>query len=201
MYVEDLIIQVAESDRAYKMEADDYEFVSSVAHQVKSGKALTSRQAFAITKVLGKYAVDAEKLVGLTPRDFSACLASKMFRKELRVTVQKRTEARYLGDNLVGFTYQYQKELAEEASRLRAVWRNGVQVVGVTSKNVEGLISLFGQYRFEIDEQLEEYLALCLSSKNQDSHFISDGDAVVINVCDSETISNFLLHVVGARLI
>jgi hypothetical protein len=101
----------------------------------------------------------------------------------------------------VGFTYQYKNEIAQDALALRATWRGGVQIVSVSIRNLESLIHFLGVHRFEIDTNLEEYLALCLASKKQQSHFITNGDGAVFNICDSETLSNFVLHVLGGERI
>jgi hypothetical protein len=128
-------------------------------------------------------------------------LDSSLWKTPPRVTVQKRNEARYLGDNLVAISYQTKQEITQDVTRLRAIWRNGVQVIGVNGKNIDSLVEFLGFHRFEIDDRLEEYLALCLSSREQTSHFVADGESVVCNVCDSDTLSMFLLHVVGAERI
>ncbi len=202
MYVDDLICTVARSTKAYKLNSDDYTFVMSLSSQIEDGKTLTSRQAFAIRKVLSKYTNDAGMIVdSITPMEWKACLDINLWKVEPRVTVQKRNEARYLGDNLVGLSYQYARDLAQDITRLRAHWRNGVQIVPVNRQSLDELIDLLGTYRFERDAALDEYLALCMSSKDQMSHFILDGESVVCNVCDSDTLSMFLLHVAGAQRI
>lgn len=199
--MEDLISEVANAHTSSKLEAVDYEFVSSIAHQIAVGKSLTTRQAYAIRTALRKYTPHASDYSKQTPAQFREILDANQWRGELRVTVQKRNEARYLGDNIVAISYQAKQEAIQEAKRLRAVWRDGIQIITVSRSNIEAVIDFIGTHRFEIDDELESYLALCMASKGQMSHLVYDQGSVVCNVTDSETLSLFLMHAVGAQRI
>lgn len=201
MYIEDLIHQFARSPKLFEIVSPDSEFIQSIDYQILEGKSLTSRQAYAIIKVMRKYTDCATVYVKLPSDVFEQILNARLWKTEPRVTVQKRNEARYLGDNLIAVSYHTRQEINSAATALRAVWRDGVQVISINSANIEKVIEFIGAHGFEIDDTLEQYLALCLSSKKQTTHFVADADSVVCNVCDNDVISMFLLHVVGAQLI
>ncbi len=201
MFIDELLKNLFHSQTLSSFD-DDVHFINSVGFQVSEGKTLTTRQAYAATSVLRKKAAKFAAILNMDKDGFLAIVNSGAWKNEPRVTVQKRNEARYLGDNLVALSYHPTTELRSDLSRISGSVRQGVMVVSVLNNTkLEALIEVLGTYGFEIDEELEKYLPLCMSSKGQRSHFVADGDSVVCNVCDSETLSAFLLHVVGAQRI
>lgn len=204
MYMEDSIAALVGGATPLSkiIEATDYAFLASLAYRIAQRETLTTRQAFAAKKVLGRYTKTiSEYIPTMTSGKWQETLERCQWRTPHRATVQKRNEARYLGDNLVALSYHYAEDIATDARNLRVQWRGDVEVVGVTSANLDAVIDLIGKYRLEIDTDLENYLALCLGSRRAVSHLVSDGDNLVCNVCDSESLAMFLVHVVGAQRI
>lgn len=203
MFIDDLLKNLYHSMPSTSQLFDsDAEFISSVGFQASQGKTLTTRQAYAATNVLRKKAAKFSEMVHMEKDVFLAITNSGAWKNEPRVVVQKRNEARYLGDNLVALSFHPTAELRTDLTRVGGPVRQGVTIISVANnKKLEALIEVLGSHGFEIDEELEQYLALCMSSKGQRSHFVADGESVVCNVCDSETLSAFLLHVVGAQRI
>ena len=54
---------------------------------------------------------------------------------------------------------------------------------------------------FDIDSTLEEYLAVCLESKDQISHVIAVQDGAAVNVCDDDLLAGFFLHLCNGERI
>ena len=196
MTLEDYITKIAET--GHLIDGVDYEFLSSIYVQLHSGRTLTTRQGYAICNVMKKIAYQPNfKQFNLDKTDLLNAISEKRWKTPLRVSVTKRKEARYLGDNIVALSLNSSPDIKTDLKPLKPFWYDDLYIITVTRTTIEPLIDFLGRYGLEIDQPLEDYLALCLGSKKQISHFIAVQDGAAINICDDELLANYVLHMCG----
>ncbi len=218
MYLEDYITTVADVllTKSYatlgtrsgtvflEAASKDWEFLSSIGNQIDMGRTLTTRQGAAIKKLFNRILADPEALQkkGVDIEAFKKTLASNNWKNPLRVSVQRRNEVRHLGDNIICLSGNLNEpEMRLSFKRFKGVWRDKMYIVLIDKSNLDKVIEFIGRWDFEIDRATEEYLALCLSSVKEISHFICSGNDVAVNVCDNVLLGHFIHHICGGEVI
>lgn len=199
MTVEDLLTAYVQNPASAGTKLEDSMFLYSIFEQMSEGRTLSTRQGYAATATLRHYLPESEKYFKIPRAAAEAILNKNEWRAPLRATVEKRNEVRYMGDNLLGFTYAARHDLATQMRALKGCWRDHVLYVGVTAQNLEIIVEIMGQHRFGYDTAVEEYLALCLGSRKQTSHAVMVGRDVVFSICDSDGLAQYVLDVLGAE--
>lgn len=180
---------------------NDYEFLFSIQDQLNNNRTLTTRQGAAIKRIFSKYDEADLLICGIIPKDFRDAITTNAWRNALRISVERRNEARYIGDNLIALSYNSSDADAKQlAKSLNARWSNKLHIVAVTRHNLDNLINFIGRFGLALDSSTEEYLALCMSSQKMVSHFVCIDDGVAVNITDDELLSSFVITCGGEVL-
>lgn len=200
MDLEDYIEKFAAT--AHLIGTKHVEFIISIYDQISCGRTLTTRQGYAACAMMRELARQPDfKRFGIDKKAMLAAIDGKKWKTPLRISKERRKEVRYLGDNIVAISAPITPDMKIELRNTKAVWRDEMYIVTVTRNTLTYLIEFIGKYGLEMDSEVEKYLALCLGSKKQVSHFIAVQDGAAINVCDDEALANFVLHICkGKRL-
>ena len=191
-YLEDYVLETEfpETERSR-----DAVFLKSIGYQILHGHVLTMRQTAAVRTIFSKMLQNGS----IVSRDLAHAVDENRWRTTPRVSTERRREARYLGSNHILISGAVgDPNMNKALNKMHTIFRNKMAVVSVSRHNIDELISFLGKYEFEIDRELEDYLALCLGSKNKISHFIAVEDDFAINVCDDEALVIYLRYHCGA---
>ena len=221
MFVEDVIIDLngrilidRDSVAAY-LRSDTWSrnFIKSLANTVEHGRPLSTEQGRVFLNVLRKVRTHAP-FTGV-----EEVLETPKFRQEPYQSTFIPKEARYLGDNLIGFRCKRIAEIVRDIRELvklgqECSWLNNhdpvefnhyakMWIVPVNKENFKAILNLIAEYDFDIDDELAEYLALCDSSKGEISTFVYDLQSckIVANICDNGVLSAWVAHVIYGELI
>lgn len=198
LYIEDIIDLVVTKLNQLKLsgiEYPDQNFLQSIYTQMTSKRGLTTRQAFAVKSILKK---NADLIRPFIP-NFDHIIHNNQWRDELRTVVEKRSEARYLGDNMLAFSFTPKEEISRDFAYFKGSFRDGLNLIPVTSRNYAKVINFIGKYNFEIDEITEEFLVLCDNSENMETEIVRNGNDIICNVCNNDALACYLLDIVGAE--
>lgn len=202
MYIEDYIAYFAQN--CSKLGEREYEFLYSLYSQIEMGRTLTTRQGYAAIKMLKAISTrpNFKKDFTVNKSDLKEAIENKRWKSDLRVSVERRREARYIGDNIVALSFPAIPEMRRAMKGLKAVWHeSGLYLVSVSKSNFDPLIEFLGVYGFDVNTELEEYLAVCMGSIKQVSHIIAVEDGAAINVCDDNLFADFVFHICGGERI
>ncbi len=195
MFIEDILRKAVYSGIMYDA------VLSSIMQQIEDGRQITTRQAFMVKSILRKNIPTLSLVMKVPESDVIQFLDDNQWRGELRTLVERRSEVRHLGSNLLGFSYSSKPEITSRMSILLPAYRNDLHIVHVTGFNINKVIDFIGAFAFEMDDATEQYLALCLSSSKSKSSIVMVDDQIgVANIADNEMMSCFMLEMIGARL-
>ena len=177
-------------------------FLQSISEQLEQDRTLTTRQTSTVITIIKKMFTDKSFPSSFRGDigDLMKAIKENRWRDTPRVSVERRREARYIGANHVLISgVSGIPKASTSLSKMRAMYRDKMAIVSVTRYNIDELITFLGNLEMEIDETLEEFLALCLGSKNKISHFIATGEDCAVNICDDETLAIFIRHFCDAE--
>ncbi len=203
-YLEEYVsLFITGSSKRIGMDNNDFEFLYSIMEQLERSRTLTTRQGAALKRIYSKYVNNKAVMNGLSiaADDLREAIKRDYWKTELRISIERRQEARYIGDNLIALSYAPKPEAKTMATNLKAVWRNKLHIVAVNRHTLDGIIDFIGRFGLEIDTSTEEYLALCLSSKKQISHFIATSGGVAVNVCDDDLLASYVQNACGGTVL
>ena len=200
MYIEDILDDIKVKDPYMgQLNPQDRTFLLSIIDQMSRGTMLTTRQGHVIVKILRNNLGYCEDITG--NHKIGTLLIKPEWRTPLKPSIQKRSEVRYIGLNLLAFSFTATNNMMLEMSKLKPRRRNGFSIVEVTADILEEIVRIITIYNFEIDQTTEDYLDLCARSKKSISNFIKVDDGCVIQVCDNRTLSVFCNQILGAQAI
>ena len=201
-HIEEYLHEILMKGRS--LEPDTVDFLYSIEDQLGMGRTLTTRQGHAVVAALRRLSRRPDfqnNYPNIPKEDFIASLNEKRWRNELRVAVERRREARYCGDNLIVASFPAFPEIKKDAKGCGFKYVDGYYATSIHGGNLTKIITFLGKHGFDIDSDLEEYLALCMGSKKQISHVIAVEDGAAVNVCDDDLFANFIMHVCGGERI
>jgi hypothetical protein len=204
MFIDDLINDMARSGFR-NLPAQERDFFQSIHLRIARDQPLTTRQCYKAKTVLNQYRelANAQRQNILCPSydltTFRATIDQGLWKNQPVVRTEKRSEARYLGDNIVALSYSPSADMTLYIPSLRQQRRGEVCVMAVTELTLDPLIDFLGRFGFEIDDDLERFLALCLDSRKAVSEMVMHEGALVGNIRDSETLAAFLQQIMGAE--
>jgi hypothetical protein len=176
----------------------DGDFAVSLTRRLEKGIPLTAKQAHYAKNMLVRYSGKTS----IDSQTWDEVLRSNKWVNPPIVRVEKRNEARFLGDNLVGLYVEMTARIRESLYDLQYIETiDDMFVIPVTRQNITNLVEFLVQFRVEVDSTLDEYLGLCLKSHNQTSYFVTHHDDILVNVKDDDLLAMTVIHMMhGERI-
>ena len=198
MFMEELVIKL--SDCNYVLEsARDRKFVVSIARRAQRGDPLTSKQGWAFLAVLRKNPIHRE--LGLTKDAMQEMLRKPQWKHPLVPSVELRSEVRHLGDNLLGFRTSRSGTDVELAA-MKAVYSHDMHIVTISNKaRLDAVINFIGAWGFQMDEEVEKFLATAMDHVKSPTRAIGHGDKLIIDAPNDNAFAQFALHLLGASIL
>lgn len=196
MFVEDLIEKLCAHRK--KLTEREKKFVFSLARHTERGNALTSRQGWAILKLLRESSF--HQLLGIERYAYDEFLREPKWRKPLVPSVPIMEEVRYLGDNLLGFRTSRSIKSQPHFDRLEARYSYGMTVVNIDSPSrLAKTIDTIGTLGFARDAATDDWLAEALDCVDLPACATATADQIVIDVPDDNTLAQWVHHILGAN--
>lgn len=205
MYVEDLLIKIRDKltidipqfpsqvrisrGRAFNGLLDEWshDFILSVSKHVTEGRALSTKQAEIVLKIIGKLQSPLVDYGWLRDPDLTSMLAEPQYKLPLYESIHIPKEVRYLGDNLLAFRCKTNGDLSMAiknlghpqstpwlhrlhlssherarqtivATNVRYDWYHKIWVVPVYRFNLKAITDLMATHRLKPDDITVEYL-------------------------------------------
>lgn len=196
MYIEDIVIRI--NDYGFGV-SDKYDakFLRSIHRRIGDETALTTRQGWALLKVLRKIDMLGD-MINLTQESIDKVLSDPQWKLPLVPSVELRSEVRHLGDNILAFRSSLGKPFEQAAASLEPTFSHGVKLIAVTTGRVDKVIALIGEFGFEMDEATEKFLAGTLEHRNKEPRVIAMDDHLVFDVPNNPLLAQFVHHILGA---
>lgn len=195
MFMEDLIIQVADQF-SWTLPKEDQKFINSVSYRARDKTALTTRQGYAVKRVLAKNVEPLSEYV----KDIASLLETLEWERKLVPSQRVKAEARYLGGNLVALRTSTSPAYREAIKSMKGFYAYGmgVNIVAVTKQSIlDKLITLLGEQNFDIDSELETYLSDAMFCKGDKPSVAVDGNMVGVKIPDNTVFAEFCHQVLG----
>jgi hypothetical protein len=202
IYFEDLVIKAktyVDNNKAYYLSVWTKNFIQNVgSHLINdSNPKLSTNQAETLKKVLPnffKFMTEYQK------EDLEKAILFPNFKNELYISPAVKKEARHLGANFIGFRFKYNPELAKQiqesamAGHFRFDKKTKLWIVQVTQFNFENVFQCIKENRFETDNNLNNWMKLCIDKRKSPSVFVLDKETncIVANIVANEELEIFV---------
>lgn len=186
-------------------------FITNVANYVGAKRPLSTEQARIVLKLAHRIEPVFAEVVkrtryypkALSHAEFRSILEAPSYRQPTYQSANIPKEARYLGDNKIGFRFKRNDQIINDIKALKArsgstlgtdpPWFNRefrLWVVSVSSVTLDAIVTIINKHRFHVDDALIDYLALCADSRARFSALVYDPslDVMALQVNDNSLL-------------
>lgn len=194
MFIEDLVEQLADYVKGLRRE--DRKFICSIARRTRSGKALTTRQSWAVIALLRER--DYHRNLKMREDELAVFLHNPRWRHKLTESIWVPSEVRYLGDNCLAFRTSRSKACEPYFETMGARFIYGVRLAAIkTEKQLNAAIKMIGAERFSMDPATEQWLAEALDCVDLKATASATDDNMIADVPMDVTMSEWVHHVLA----
>jgi hypothetical protein len=191
-------------------------FITNVGNHVMAGKQLSTNQAQTILKLVGRIRYPLIRQGMIREDELDHMLRQPEFRRPLYTSANIPREVRYLGDNVLGFRSKQNDIIAARIRDLNVLntndwagfrnvqrmlpyahfnWAQRIWLVPVMRHNLDRVMALINEYRFNTDPAVTAYLRLARQSRDQPSAVALVDDVILANVCDNPLLAGWVTEV------
>lgn len=174
-------------------------FVTNVySWAIVQNKPLTTEQARITLRILQKTGSLIVEKGWATSSEVERLIETPRYRHRPTPSANIPREVRYLGDNLLGLRFKRNDHIATQLKLLknssgdpvaRWDWLSRLWIVPVLRTTLEPLMTLIGENRFGIDDDVAEFLARASNSVDQPASFELRDGKIIATINDDEVVS------------